>query len=200
MTKNGERMNLFKITHRQLIIQQRLLAGVILFLLMFNVASVHADTTAIAYGSDNSWGWATRQQQSEANELALDICNKNSITKDCAVDSTKVIARAEYARGIGYGRSTVSVWDARRQALDACGNAKCRVTLVVSDPGFYALVKSNNQLYFFLTYGFTNSDEANRIALENCTKTDGESCQSVWSGSIAGQVKAAQNLSPFNRQ
>lgn len=193
-------MNLFNKIFRQPAFKQGMLAGGLLFLCMFNMVSAHADATAIAYGSDNSWGWATRQTQSEANELALDICNKNSTSKDCALDSTKAIARAEYANAIGYGRSTIGVYDARKQALEACGKARCRVTLVVSDPGFYSLVKSNNQLYFFLTYGFSNSDDADKIALENCAKTDGESCQSVWSGAIAGQVKTAQNSSPFNRQ
>lgn len=161
-----------------------------LLLLLPLANNARADAVAFANGGEGSWGWATSDTLKEAAEQALELCNKHTDKKDCAVEGTKAIARAEYNKTIGYGRSTIGVLDARKQALDACGNARCRVTLVVSTPGFYSLVKSTTRVFFFMTYGFSNSDDADKLAMSNCEKQETDACELVWSGAIAGTVKA----------
>lgn len=182
-------MNLFNEALRYLFYKKIIFILGLFFISLLWIDHANASAASYAYDSDGSWGWSTNQTQTEADKNALSICNSNSTYQNCVVDTTKAIARAEYKNTIGYGRSSVGVMDARKQALQACGRVGCRVTLIVSDPGFYSLVRANSQVYFFLTYGFSNSDEAGKSALKNCTTMEGEGCQVIWSGSIAGQIK-----------
>lgn len=154
-----------------------------------------AEASAIAYGSDNSWAWATRASQSEANETALRLCNESTSKKDCALDTTKAVVRAEGGGQIGFGRSSRSLADARSKALDSCGNTQCKVVFEVSKPGFYSLFKSvpdeQNNVDFYLAYQYSDSDRADKDAQQGCEKLTGRECKIAWSGAIAGQYKKA---------
>lgn len=154
-----------------------------------------AEASAIAYGNGNSWGWATRATQQEANRVALQGCNESLFKngdseKGCTLDTTKALARAEGGRAIGFGRSSISLADAKRNALESCGNAECKVVFGLTKPGFYSLFKSekdaNGDSDFYLAYQYSDSDKADRDAKQGCMKLTGQNCSLSWSGAIAG--------------
>lgn len=171
--------------------------------LFLSAASNHAwaEASAIAYGNGGSeaYGWATRATQQEANKLALETCNKNE-PKGCVLDSTKAVVRAEGGGKVGFGKSSVSLADGRKNALQACGNKKCKVVFELTEPGFYSLSKpeadkqGNQNLY--LAHEGDDSDEQDKAANKGCEKLTGQKCRIVWSGAIAGTYKIASALTP----
>lgn len=166
----------------------------ILFLLCTSTHYAYADNAAYAYGSEASWGWAVRPTQEAANTEALRLCNDNDPQKNCVVDKTRAIARAEYGRAMGFGRSALGVNDAKKQALEACGQTRCKITMVISEPGFYSLAISDSQTFFVLSYAYRLSDEADAAAIKDCEKIEQNSCQTLWTGSIAGDIPATKKM------
>lgn len=94
--------------------------AVALVLLMLSVISgdAWAEASAIAFGNGGKWGWATRSSQSEANRVALTSCNEITPERDCKLDKTKAIARAEGPGSIGFGKSADGLDGTRDYAYD----------------------------------------------------------------------------------
>lgn len=167
------------------------LPGVLLLLLCLpGAGAVLADASAFASGSDGASGWATRASQREANLAALDFCNRQTARRDCLVDTTKAIVRAENHVQAAFSRSSAGLPDARQRSLANCGAANCRVTLAVTQAGFYALARSEpdhaGDRRSFLTYGFSDLQEASHQALRHCETAAERPCSIVWNGAIAG--------------
>lgn len=164
----------------------------LLFLLQLLVMAnnLWAVSSAIAVGSDNSWGWATREKQTEANQAALNGCNKNNSKKDCKLDDTRFMVRAVGDGREGWARSSNSLAAAKKVALNACGDKTCRVDLIVDNPGFFSLAKSDpdkdGASLYHIAYQFDDSDEADKIALGRCAERAGIKCSIISSGAIAG--------------
>ena len=167
------------------------------FLIVLYSASTQAsaDASALAIGSDGSWGWATKSTQKEANRVALAGCKK----MDCKLQITKGLARAESKGRTAWAYSPISINDAKKKALEACGDASCRITFERTDPGFYSLAKSkldnDGNATYHLTYGYANSDEADKKAKQNCEKAAGRDCDRLWSGAIPGIFNVASTPS-----
>lgn len=190
-----------KVRHGTEALRGRLGATSLLLLVLAAAPSfAWAAASAIAYGSDGSWEWATRNTQREANKVALRGCNERAPKKDCVLDSTKAVVRAEDGGRIGFGRSSVSLAEARKLALDSCGKAECKVTFEMAKPGFYSLFKAeedkNGNSNFFLAHEYTDSDKADKEAYEGCKNLTGRNCKIVWSGAIAGVYKLATARAP----
>jgi hypothetical protein len=164
----------------------------LLLVLFFSATANHvwAVASAIAYGSDNSWGWATRATQQEASKAALKGCNETSPNKDCVLREAKAIVRAEGGGKIGFSNSLAGLAEARKLALSECGNKECKVVFETTKPGFFSLYKSDNDKNgngnFYLTYQYDDSDEADKDAKEGCEKLTGQKCHIVWSAAIPG--------------
>lgn len=158
-------------------------------------ASALAQYTAIAFAENNAYGWANKDSQQAANKAALAACAKYAQGATCKLDSTVAIARAQGAETFGYGRSSKSVADAKRVALESCGKPDCKIAWTETDPGFYALARTkeaddgSNRFHF--QYREHSSDQVDKIALERCANQAGRECKIIWSGSIAGNVDAA---------
>lgn len=154
----------------------------------FNLA--FADASAIAFGSDNQWGWATRKTQREADDMALKGCNEASAKHDCKLRITKAIVRAEGGGQMGYGISSVSLADAVKKALETCGKPDCKVVDKEQTPGFFALAKSeptaNGDAIFHLVYRSSDSDNADAQAKQNCESRSAKPCSLLMSGAIPG--------------
>lgn len=170
----------------------------LLFLLQLLVMAnnLWAISSAYARGSDDSWGWATRDNQAEANKVALNGCNKENPKKDCKLDDTKFMVRAVGDGRTGWGRSSIGLADAKKTALDYCGRKACQVDLVIDKPGFFSLAMSelnkDGKTAFFIAHQYDDSTEADAVALERCAEQAGIKCSIVMSGAIAGShaVKA----------
>lgn len=149
-----------------------------------------AGASAYAAGSGEASGWATRDSQREANLAALELCNRQAPRRDCVLDATKAVVRAENHVQAAFSRSSAGLPDARKRALVNCGGASCQVTLAVTQAGFYALARSepdrSGDRRSFLTFGFDDLNEAQRQALRHCEEAAERRCSVVWSGAIAG--------------
>lgn len=160
-----------------------------------------AEASAIACGSDDSCGWATRKTQQEADKEALKRCNGASPNMDCVISVTKAVVRAKGGHSTGYARSALSLADARKRAIASCGNAQCKVTLEVTKPGFYSLAESesdkNGNGNYYIAYEYDNSDEADRDAIQGCNNVAGRKCKVLWSGAIAGNYNRSAAPSPL---
>ncbi|GAA4021687.1 DUF4189 domain-containing protein [Actimicrobium antarcticum] len=170
------------------------LAAILLFVFIALPGVARASASSIAYGSDDSWAWATRATQREANQLALQKCNETTPKKDCALDRTKAIVRADGGGSIGLARSAVSLADARKSALANCGNTSCKVLYEITKSGFYSLAQSEKDKEegqnYYLMYAVSNSDEADKEAIERCTNLTAQKCKVIWSGAIAGHISS----------
>lgn len=156
-------------------------------------APTFAEYAAIAYGDETkTWGWARKADQRTANRQALAGCMKNSKSKDCKLDITVAIGRADGENRVGWGRSSKSLADARKNAIESCGDSDCKVTFETIDPGFYSLAKTKNNEgkdgTFHLYYNTVNSDQADKDAIEACAERSGRECSVVWSGAIPGNI------------
>lgn len=166
------------------------------FLLFLYAASnpASAEASAIAFGSD-SVGWATDTTQNKANNAALMHCTKANQKMDCKLQATKGIARAEGKGSTYWVRSTISINDAKKNALKNCGDASCKITSQITEPGFYSLAKSepdNDGGYtYHLTFASSNSDQADKQAKGNCEEASGRKCHQLWLGAIPGIYKIA---------
>lgn len=163
---------------------------------------VAAESVAIAYSrSDgNMWGWARKPSQSEANKIALELCNRSAQNRDCALSTIKALVRAEGPGRIGYGWSDKSLSDAKRDARANCKHSDCKVVDVISKPGFITLSRSEydaeGSAIFHVAYAFDNSDEADKKALAQCTERSGRNCKIILSTSIAGTLGKESSASP----
>lgn len=169
--------------------------------------TARAEASAIAFGSEDGWGWATRNNQQEANSAALKFCNEYNQKKDCALKATKAVVRAEGGGGrTGYARSYISLADAKKVAIKSCGNASCKVTFEMTKPGFYSLAKSetdeNGKVNFHLTYKFDDSDEVDKQAKQRCESAAGRKCSIIMSGAIPGiyKLRSAPSPSPVSSE
>lgn len=155
---------------------------------------VAAESVAIAYSRSegNVWGWARKTNQSEANKVALDLCNKEAQNRDCALSTIKALARADGPARHGYGWSDKSIADAKRNALANCKHPNCKVTYVISKPGFISLSRSEDDkegnVIFHVAYAFNNLDEANNKSISQCRERSGRDCKIIISTSIAGTL------------
>ena len=167
--------------------------AVLLAALQIVSGAVLADTGALAIGSGNSYGWATRATQKIANSDALKFCNQNNPKKDCKLVSTKAVARAESASRISYGYGAAGVADAKKFALDECTG--CKIVDVVTAPGFYSVAKSavdaDGNGLFHLAYAFDDSDEADATAIARCRERSGRECTLSHYGVIPGTIHKA---------
>jgi len=150
-----------------------------------------ADAGAVAFGSGNSNGWATRATQNMANAEALRFCNQNNPKKDCKLAPTRAVARAESDQRTTYGYGINGAAEARKLALKACG-AGCKITRTITDPGFYSLAQSkqddDGNSVFHLAYGYDDSDRADTKAVERCREESGRECTIVHYGVIPGTI------------
>jgi hypothetical protein len=168
-------------------------------LLVMSAASCHAwaEASAFAYSDDGRWGWATRKTQKEANKVALEGCNQGAPKKDCVLDRTKAVARAEGGGRIGVGRSLTSLAEAKKRAIEQCGNPGCKVTFSLTKPGFFVVAKSEEDekgdVDFYLAHQFADLDEAASGAVNGCQELTGQKCNLLMAGAIAGIYKVASN-------
>jgi hypothetical protein len=172
-------------------------ALIFLFLFFTFQIEARAESASIAYGTDGGgklvWAWARKESQQIANGTALAMCNKQTANNDCVLDLRKAVARASGGGKVGVGYSSVSIDDAKKEALKACGNSKCKLQWVESAPGFFAIAKSeknadgNENLY--LQYGGTNSDSVDELAIEKCEENNNAKCHIIKSSAIAGKIK-----------
>jgi hypothetical protein len=163
-----------------------------------------ADTGALASGSADSYGWATRATQKMANDDALKFCNQNNPKKDCKLVSTKVVVRAESNTKITYRYGASDIPATKKAALEACG-ARCKITDVITEPGFFSLAQStpdaDGNAIFHLAYTFDDSDEADQTAIARCRERSGTECKLVHYGVIAGTIrKPLPTAAPARRQ
>lgn len=162
-----------------------------------------ADAGALATGSGNSYGWATRNTQNLANADALKLCNENNPKKDCKLTVTRAVARAESDKMTSYGYGAAGVAAAKKLALDGCTG--CKVTNVITDPGFYSVAQSapdaEGNGIFHVAYAYDDSDEADRDAVSRCRERSGRECKLVHYGVIPGTIhKALPTSAPAGQQ
>lgn len=178
----------------------RLGASALFLILSVTSGHVWAEASAVAFGSGDKWGWATRATQNEANKAALAFCNEVTPERDCILDQAKAIARADGPKSAGFGKSASSLARARKIALEECGNAKCKVTFETTKPGLYALSKSkpdaNGNSDFYIAYQYSDRDNVERAAISGCEKLTGQTCYIELSGAIAGNYKVASSPAP----
>ena len=164
---------------------------IFLFLLtgIFAASAARADASAVALGSDKL-AWSTKINQQAANKDALEKCNELSAKKDCKLDQTKFIAEARGGSRQSWGRSSVDMASAKKTALKGCGEADCKISTEISSPGFYSLAQAisdqDGKDGSYLTHGYTDRDNSNIVAKQNCLKNVGRECELVWSGAIPG--------------
>ena len=164
--------------------------------------AVLADAGALATGSGNSYGWATRDTQKVANSDALKFCNQNNPKKDCTLVVTRAVVRAQSDKMTSYGYGASGVAAARKSALDGCTG--CKVTDVITEPGFYSVAQSvtdaaGNSI-FHLAYAFDDSDQADQQAVSRCRERSGRECKLVHYGVIPGTIHKALPTSAPARQ
>ena len=152
--------------------------------------SAMADYGALALASDGSHGWATRATQKEAERAALKFCNDNTPKKDCALTHLKAIAQASRPDFSVYDFNFKGAADARRKALATCG-ATCKVE-VITAPGFWSYALSEKdakgKTYGALQYGDSDSDNANKLAVQACERKSGMTCKGEKWGVIPGRI------------
>jgi len=133
-----------------------------------------AEYAAIAFGDGGkAWGWARKNDQTSANSVALQACMESSKSKDCELDKTVALARAEGGNRTGWARSNKSLADAKKTAVEACGNPDCKIKFSTTSPGFFSLAKSvvqeGEDTVYHLFYEQTNSDESDKSAVDAIT-------------------------------
>ncbi len=155
-----------------------------------------ASSAAVALDSEGQGAWAVWDTQAQANRAALDRCQKNSKTGDCKLHHKKAVVRvASAGDAITYAWSDTSLADAKKTGLKACGQADCKVTDQFQAPGFFALARSSvdgADAAFFLTYGYSNGDQADEDAKAGCARRGGKECVLVISSAIPGTIKQAK--------
>lgn len=163
-----------------------------LFTCTFAVNTAHAQASALASGSEKS-AWITAANQQEANEIALSKCNDISPKKDCKLDTTRFIAEAKAGLRQGWARSSKSMADAKKIALDSCGRQDCKIIIEITKPGFYVLVESktnekvkNESSLLFLSYGDGDMNNVTNVAKQKCSDRTGKECEIAWAGAISG--------------
>ena len=159
------------------------------------VCAAAAEFASIAWTADGkNWGWAVGASQKEADKVALDGCNRSDTAKKgCFTKVTKAVVRAESPNHTTMAYSLTGVADAKRSAMDGCGEPACKVLEVHVKPGFIAVARTTKQdspANFYTAWGFRNSDRADEHALEGCQKNAGEPCQISYSGAIPGPIPA----------
>lgn len=170
------------------------------------VCATAAEFASIAWTANGkSGGWAVSVSQEKADKLALYSCNSTEASKkDCSNSVTKAVVRAESANHIGMSSSHINVADAKRTAIDQCGQPDCKVLEVYDyrKPGFIAVARTAKQdspVNFYTAWGFTDSNRAHESALEGCRKKAGEPCNIFYSGAIPGPIPvhaAAKTIEP----
>lgn len=187
-------MAFFASTHRKSTLNRQLslIASVGILITCF-ATSAFAEYAAIAYGDEMAaWGWARKADQKSANAAALAGCMESSKAKDCKLDKTVALAKAEGSSHIGWGRSSKNVAEAKKIALTQCGDADCKVTFSTASPGFFTLARSKDNegkdAVFHLYYESINSDQSDKDATKACGERAGRDCSVVWSGAIAGKI------------
>jgi hypothetical protein len=154
-----------------------------------------AEYAAIAFGDGGkAWGWARKNDQTSANSVALQACMESSKSKDCELDKTVALARAEGGNRTGWARSNKSLADAKKTAVEACGNPDCKIKFSTTSPGFFSLAKSvvqeGEDTVYHLFYEQTNSDESDKSAVDACKQRAKRSCKIEWSAAIPGKIKS----------
>ena len=162
---------------------------------IFPAYAAAAEFASIASTADGKgWGWAVRSSQKEADKTALDGCNRSDTEKKgCSNKVAKAVVKMESANRQGMGFSEISVADAKRIAMDKCGEPACKVTEVHIKPGFIAVARTTKQDspgHLYTAWGFTNSDSADESAREGCQKNAGEPCKIVYTSAIPGPIPA----------
>jgi hypothetical protein len=151
-----------------------------------------ATVGALATGSGNSIGWASDKTQAAANSTALKFCNQNNPRKDCKLVSVKAVVRAESDKRIAYATDRNSVAQAKKEAVALCGEKSCKPNLIITDPGFFSLAKSqqlaDGGAVFHLAYAFDDSDAADRKAIARCKEESGAECTVTSYGVIPGRI------------
>jgi hypothetical protein len=158
-------------------------------------APAFAEFAAIAFGDGGkAWGWARKGDQKTANSVALQACMESSKSKDCELDRTVALARAEGGNRTSWAKSSKSLADAKRSAIEACGNPDCKILFSTTSPGFFSLAKSVNEegegTVYHLFYEQTNSDESDKSAVDACKQRANRSCKLEWSAAIPGKIKS----------
>lgn len=147
---------------------------------------------AMAAGSDGSWGWASRDSQTVANSEALRFCNEHASKKDCKLFSFQAVVRAEGGGRTSYSINRDGIAATKKDALKGCGNKACKVNLVVTDPGFFSLARTQKQEdgsgVYHLAYAFDDSDAADKKAIERCQEESGKECSLIFYGVIPGRI------------
>lgn len=168
----------------------------IIFLLVLYAASnpANALAPAIAMGSDDVWAWATASTQKEANRAALTECNKKAQKMDCRLVFDKAVVRAESKNGaLGWGKSAISLDEAKKEALKNCGGANCKIAFETTSPGFYSIAKSEpgqgGGVHFHITHSSTAANRVIAEAKQTCENDSGRKCATVLSGVIPGIYK-----------
>ena len=177
---------------------------IFLFLLTCTLAAntARAEASAYAFGNEKST-WATAANQQKANEIALSACNKLNPKKDCELDTTRFIAEAttKVALRQGWGRSSKSMADARKRALDSCAHQDCEIATEITKPGFYSLVKAttdkDGNSGFFFAYEHVDSNVSHRVAMQMCKEAAGRECEFVMVGAISGNQVVKSSVRPL---
>jgi hypothetical protein len=156
--------------------------------------------SSLAIGSNEIWASSTKDSQQEANAEALKECNKISPKKDCKLDFAKAVVRAEGPKRVGYGISAVSLADARKKALESCGEASCKVKSEITSPGFFALAASELDAEgngsFHLAYQYTSITAAVKAAIAKCEENTGRKCSLSSASAIAGNYEIEADPAP----
>ena len=177
---------------------------VFLFLLSctFAANTARAEASAHAIGNGN-FAWATEPDQQKANEVALSGCNNLNPKKDCKLDTTRFIAEAKAGVRQGWARSSKSMADAQKIALDSCGYQDCKITTGITAPGFYVLVESkinedakNESSFLYLSYGDSDMNNVTKVAKRKCSDLTGKECEIAWSGAISGNQVTKSSAKP----
>lgn len=159
-------------------------------LTMFFTTNAHAEKvyTALAVGSDSAWAWAAKPTQKKADKFALKQCNDVTNKHDCTLRVFKAIAIAEGETRVGYGYGITGQDEARKIAIDSCGASDCKITSVITSPGFFVLFKPESKGVPYLSYAFTNLENAADDAQSRCEKGSGGKCSPLNAGSIPGVI------------
>jgi hypothetical protein len=168
-----------------------------LFISLTFQIDARAESASIAFGTDGGgkpvWAWARRESQHVANSTALAMCNKQTANNDCVLNVVKAVARAAGGGRVGIAYSAISIDVTKKNALKQCGNSKCKLQWVESAPGFFAIAESekdaDGKSDFYLQYGNPNSDDADKLAIENCEEINRAKCHVSVSAAIEGRIK-----------
>lgn len=167
---------------------------------LFTALPAAADYASIAWSADgNHWGWSRKSTQKLADEAARRGCNESAPLKDCKVSTIKALVSAGGGARASYGTSKVSLKEARSEALRQCAVKECKVIDEITDPGFIAVARTQNDDspgYFVIVYAQTNSDLADKDAVASCEKRAKEPCRVAFSGAIPGKIAGTSPAPP----